>query len=324
MHNIPFLQEMIARELAALDFNLEPHELYTPIDYTLSLSGKRMRPTLLLAGCDIFDGNLSKAVNPAIGMEIFHNFTLLHDDIMDQSPLRRGRPTVHNKWGINTAILSGDAMFIKAYQYISGVEDTCLRKVLQIFNKTALRVCEGQQLDMNYEKRNDISIDDYLYMTELKTAVLLAASLQIGGITAGAGDNDSALLYEFGKNIGIAFQLRDDMLDVFGPKEKTGKRPGGDILSNKKTFLLLKALELADTNVHEQLTGYINSIEFIPEEKIATVTGIYRELNIKDIVTEQIEFFYQQGLKYLWKVNAPETNLNVLRDFTDKLMVREF
>ena len=303
--------------------HLAPSELYEPISYTLLLGGKRMRPVLLLMACDIFDGELEKAIQPALGIEVFHNFTLLHDDIMDKAPLRRNKPTVHEKWNSNVAILSGDTMFVKSYQLIMQSPDSCLRQVLEIFCKTAIEVCEGQQLDMNYETKQNVSIDDYLHMITLKTAVLLAGSLQIGAIIGGAKNEDAQHLYEFGKNIGIAFQLQDDILDVFGDAQKFGKQVGGDILSNKKTFLLLTALELAKGDTLEELENWLSKKQYTAEEKIAAVKNIFLTLDVKAIAGKKMNEYHQKAMQHFNSINCKPEKRAELLAFAESLMVRE-
>ena len=233
------LHEVIERELGKIEYPNSPSKLYQPIEYVMGLGGKRMRPILLLMAYQLFDENIEKAIPPALGIEIFHNFTLLHDDIMDNAPIRRGQQTVHEKWDNNVAILSGDTMLVQVYQLLSDVDKSIVKEVLSVFNKAATQVCEGQQWDMDFETQENVQLADYMKMIENKTAVLLAASLQIGGITAGASKESQNNLYHFGLNMGIAFQLKDDLLDAFGNPDEFGKQIGGDIKANKKTFLLL-------------------------------------------------------------------------------------
>src|SRR3569833_1427024 len=246
MRTINQIQEILNREVESLDFPLYPADLYEPIKYILALGGKRIRPALLLMSCDMFGGDILKAVPPALAIEVFHNFTLMHDDIMDNAPLRRGKVTVHEKWNKNVAILSGDVMLVKGYELMMNVDDRVLRPIMNIFNETAIGVCEGQQIDMEFETRSDVHIDEYINMIRLKTAVVLGGAVKIGALIGGSTPEDALLLQTFGEQLGVAFQLQDDILDVYGDPEKFGKQVGCDILSNKKTFLLLKALELAD------------------------------------------------------------------------------
>lgn len=318
-----YLHQRISEKIQSIDFSGEPKELYEPIEYTLSLGGKRLRPFLVLMVCDLFDGNIDKAINSAIGIELFHNFTLLHDDIMDLAPLRRNSPTVYQKWNTNIAILSGDAMYAKAYELVIESNIEVLKKVLSIFTQTAIEVCEGQQYDMNYETVDKISIADYIKMIRLKTAVLIAASIKIGALVGGASDNDAKNLYKFGECIGIAFQLIDDYLDVYGNQAKFGKKPGGDILSNKKTFLLLKALETAKGSTLDRLILYTNGTNHNPEEKISAITEIYNELNIPELVNDLILEYFNAGKEYLYIVNISAEKKAYFLKFTEELLSRE-
>ena len=319
MYSIQELQTKIQEALSILSFKKNPKELYEPINYTLSLGGKRMRPVLLLMGCDLFGGHIHKAMSPAIGIEVFHNFSLLHDDIMDNAPIRRSQPTVHHKWNTSIAILSGDAMLIEAYKLMMNVENNQLRQVLDIFNNTAILVCEGQQLDMNYETQDHVTIQDYLEMISMKTAVLLAASLQIGALIAGASNDDAQHLYNFGKYLGIAFQLQDDILDVYGDKDKFGKQVGGDIIANKKTYLLLKALELN----HQDLNGILNNKELLPQEKIDAVTAIYDRFKVKEFAEVEMQNYYNKAMKEIATIKLPDERKSILTSFAKSLMVRE-
>src|ERR1700744_2149787 len=258
MKKLEDLQQIISE---AVDKQTFPHylaALYEPISYILSIGGKRMRPALLLMACDLFGGDVDDALAPALAIEVFHNFTLMHDDIMDNAPLRRGRTTVHERWNKNVAILSGDVMLIEGYKLMMQVKDHLLRQILDIFNNTAVGGCAGQQVDMEFEERNDVQIDEYINMIRLKTAVVLGGALKIGALIGGADTEDAVLLQAFGEQLGVAFQLQDDILDVFGDPEKFGKQVGGDILSNKKTFLLLKALELADDGQSQELKYWLS------------------------------------------------------------------
>lgn len=327
MNILASLQSRIKNEIDAIVFESHPAELYDPIKYVLDLGGKRIRPLMVLMGNALFNGDHETAVPAALGIEIFHNFTLLHDDIMDQAPLRRSQPTVHEKWNANVAILSGDTMFVKAYQYMMKVPDKYLKEVLTLFNETAIKVCEGQQFDMNFEKRNNVSIAEYIKMIELKTAVLLAASLKTGAIIAGAHTEAASHIYHFGRNIGIAFQLQDDILDVYAD-ESFGKQVGGDIVSNKKTFLLLKALELANRYQKEELENWIFAKTFNPAEKVEAVKQIFSFLNIRQLAEKEMDKYYELGLKHLEKIAEidPGINLDVLSDlkgFAENLMSRK-
>jgi geranylgeranyl diphosphate synthase type II len=297
--------------------------LYEPISYILSIGGKRMRPALLLLACDLFGGEVDKAIEPALAIEVFHNFTLMHDDIMDKAPLRRGKATVHEKWNTNVAILSGDAMMVEANRMMMLVDDSILRNVLNVFNDTATGVCEGQQIDMSFEQRNDVAIAEYLEMIRLKTAVLLGGTMKIGSIIGGSSATDAELIDSFGVNLGIAFQLQDDILDVYGDPEKFGKQVGGDIISNKKTYLLIKALELAKGETKIELNHWIGLEQFDNVEKVAAVTAIYDALDIRLQAEQAMHSFADKAFAALEAISLPEDHKQYLRDFADSLLVRE-
>jgi len=313
-------------EKLSLELAIPPAELYEPARYMLTLGGKRIRPLFVLLAADLFNGKTDDAIPAALAIELFHNFTLVHDDIMDNAPLRRNQPTVHQKWNSSTAILSGDVMLVKAYQWI-GKSKLC-DVILPVFSEMAAKVCEGQQWDLNYEMLNTISVQQYFKMIELKTAVLIAASMKIGALIGGAKEEDAKNLYEFGKNTGIAFQLQDDLLDVYGEEKKFGKQSGGDIISNKKTFLLLKAIELANLNPYkkEELAQWLS---FFPKnekeskEKVEAVKSIYDFANVKKITETEIHSFHQKAISYLQNVSADENKKKNLSDFTTKLLARE-
>ncbi len=324
MRELQDLQLLIDKAVNNLKYPAYPAELYEPIAYILSMGGKRMRPALLLMACDLFGGDVEKALPPALAIEVFHNFTLMHDDIMDNAPLRRGKVTVHEKWNQNAAILSGDVMLIEGYKLMMQVEDRLLRVILDIFNNTAVGVCEGQQLDMDFEVRNDVKIDEYIYMIRLKTAVVLGGALKIGSILGGADMKDAELIAEFGENIGLAFQLQDDILDIYGSPEKFGKQVGGDIISNKKTYLLIKALELADANQKAELTKWINAEQFDQQGKVEAVTAIYNKVQVRTHAETTMHTYADKAFEALEKINLPEENKQYLRDFADSLMVREY
>ena len=314
---------LVDKELNSLSTKKTPVELYDPIDYTLSLGGKRIRPALLLLANNLFGGEDAAALNAALGIEVFHNFTLVHDDIMDEAPLRRGQESVYKKWNINVAILSGDVMLIQAIQLLSKDNSSSLSEILNVFNKTAVEVCEGQQLDMNFETSSTVSIDDYLKMIELKTAVLLGGSLKIGAIIGGASKDDAIHIYEFGKNLGIAFQLMDDVLDLYGDPEKFGKRIGGDVISNKKTYLLLKAQELAEGKSKKDLDFCMSSTILDDNSKIEKVKTIFNDLNIKKLAVDEMNLFYNTAISHLDSINAPNNKKEVFESFAKSLMNRE-
>jgi geranylgeranyl diphosphate synthase type II len=316
-------QQIINNELEDYAINRFPEELYNPVRYILRIGGKRLRPALVLMSCSIFSDAVNMAIKPALAIEFFHNFTLLHDDIMDNSNIRRGQPTVHKRWDPNTAILSGDVMSILSYKILSESDDRYLKDLLQLFNLTALQVCEGQQYDMNFESRMDVTVAEYLKMIELKTAVLIAASLKAGAISGGAEMLDADLLYEFGKNLGMAFQLRDDQLDVYGDPEKFGKKIGNDIVTNKKTFLLIKALELSDPGARSRLTDLLENDKLPPEMKVREVSNIYQELGIDSISADLALSYYNKSIQYLDRVGAEATRKETLAGFAEKLMNRE-
>lgn len=311
----------IDEHLANLLPGRQPEGLYEPIAYTISLGGKRLRPALCMLASRIFCGDAAKALHPALGIELFHNFTLLHDDIMDDAPLRRGKQTVFVKWNTNTAILSGDAMFTLAYEEIAKVDAAILKEVFTTFNKTALEVCEGQQYDLDFEVLDTVAIDDYIHMITLKTAVLLAASLKIGAITGGATAAQADHLYQFGLNLGIAFQLHDDILDVFGEPEKVGKQAGGDIIANKKTFLYLKSLELAGPESREELIDWYSGPTYNVEEKVAKVKSLFEGANVLHHAEAEKTRYYDIALKHLDELGNVDTL--TLRAFAEALMNRE-
>ena len=317
------ISELIASELEKINWNKEPRGLYEPIDYVLSMGGKRIRPALALMACNLFTENLQPAILPALGIEVFHNFTLLHDDIMDSADVRRGRQTVHKKWNDNTAILSGDVMQISAYQLIAETPTEYLKPVLDLFSKTAAEICEGQQYDVDFEKREFVKADEYLEMIRLKTAVLLGCALKTGALIGGAGDEDAQNLYDFGINIGLAFQLKDDLLDVYGDEATFGKKIGGDILCNKKTYLLIHALQLANGNDAVELKKWLEiSDENQTEEKIKVVTSLFNKLGVKAICEDKMLEFYTKAVANIKKVDIFENNKQELRKIAEKLMVR--
>jgi geranylgeranyl diphosphate synthase type II len=320
MQTIEEIQQRITRALKEIDFRRKPGELYEPISYTLSLGGKRLRPALCLMACDMFGGDVENAINPAIGIEIFHNFTLLHDDIMDEAPIRRGEETVYKKWNTNVAILSGDTMMALAYDYIMKAPESVRSEVFSVFNKTAIEVCEGQQYDMNFETQNDISIKDYIEMIRLKTAVLLAGSLKIGAILAGADAEYGEALYRFGENLGIAFQLKDDLLDVFSDVEKFGKQTGGDIATNKKTFLYLKAFEKAEGETFTRLTHLFDNNS---SDKIAEVKKVYEELNIREDAENEMKKYFNRAIDFIEIIPVNENRKSELIKFAQRLNRRE-
>jgi len=314
------IAEIIEAEINNISYLKDPENLYSPIEYTMELGGKRIRPILLLISYQLFNDNFERAFSPAKAIELFHNFTLLHDDIMDKAPLRRGKITVHKKWNNNIAILSGDVMMIHAYQLLAQVESKYLKSILNIFNKAAIEVCEGQQWDMDFESKDDVPLIDYMQMIEFKTAVLLAASLKIGAVLADAKKKDQNHLYEFGLNMGIAFQLKDDLLDVFGTSKLFGKKIGGDILANKKTFLYLKALQISDFSTKLKLKKLYTS-ENENDTKVEKVKKIFVDLNIKKHTLDLMKSYYIKAMKHLDAIDSDKKS--PLIDFADKLMHRD-
>ena len=320
MKDLSQIAEIIEAEINNISYLKDPENLYSPIEYTMELGGKRIRPILLLISYQLFNDNFERAFSPAKAIELFHNFTLLHDDIMDKAPLRRGKITVHKKWNNNIAILSGDVMMIHAYQLLAQVESKYLKSILNIFNKAAIEVCEGQQWDMDFESKDDVPLIDYMKMIEFKTAVLLASSLKIGAVLAGAKKKDQNHLYEFGLNMGIAFQLKDDLLDVFGTSKLFGKKIGGDILANKKTFLYLKALQISDLSTKLKLKKLYTS-ENENDAKVEKVKKIFVDLNIKKHTLDLMKSYYIKAMKHLDAIDSDKKS--PLIDFADKLMHRD-
>jgi geranylgeranyl diphosphate synthase type II len=319
MKSIQELSALITDELGRVEYPKTPSLLYEPIDYILGLGGKRMRPILVLMAHQLFDKNIKKAFSPALAIEVFHNFTLLHDDIMDNAPLRRGQKTVHEKWNNNVAILSGDTMLVQAYQLMAEVDNAIVKQVLAVFSKAAIEVCEGQQWDMDFETQSDVSIPDYLKMIEYKTAVLLGAALQIGGITAGASKEEQNHLYAFGRDLGISFQLKDDLLDAFGDADAFGKQVGGDIMANKKTYLYLKALALADGTQRQNLEQYFSTND-TSQVKVDAVKTIFLNLEIPELTTNLIREYHARAMENLAAIDSE--NKEPLLAFSALLMDR--
>ncbi len=324
MHSIESLQSKISRAFDELNFPSAPIELYQPVDYTLKLGGKRLRPLLVLAACDLFGGNPDEALNAAISIELFHNFTLLHDDLMDQAPLRRGKETVYKKWNANIAILSGDTMFALANQYMLKSNHDVSPILLGLLNATAIEVCEGQQYDMNFESRTNVSLHEYIEMIRLKTAVLLATSLKTGAIIGGADPDQANKLYGFGINIGLAFQLMDDLLDVYAKEDKFGKQCGGDIISGKKTFLILKALQLSSAQKAIELQNLYQSSDLADAEKVSLVKEIFNELNIYQYTRDEINSYWEKALKSMQIQGLETNNTSTLLTYCAALMDREY
>ncbi|KRT13295.1 isoprenyl synthetase [Pedobacter ginsenosidimutans] len=324
MHTTEELQQILDTAIQNLKFPDHPKQLYDPITYIINLGGKRVRPLLVLMATELFGEDANESIHAAMAIEVFHNFTLVHDDIMDNAPLRRGKATVHEKWSTNIAILSGDVMMVEANKNLAKVNPAFLAPVLNTFNATAQGVCEGQQLDMEFEGRDDVSIEEYINMIRLKTAVLLGGALKLGAIIAGASEKDADLIYQFGENIGIAFQLQDDILDVYADPEKFGKQVGGDIIANKKTFLLLKAFELADGETRASLDTWTAYKEFNAQEKVDTVRQVYDTLDIQYIAKASMNNYLNKALAVFAQINVSDEKKANLLTLTDQLMAREY
>lgn len=317
------LLELVNRALIDNDVAKQPEGLYAPISYVLSLGGKRIRPVLVLMAYELYKEDVETALLPAIGLETYHNFTLLHDDLMDRADVRRGKPTVHRKWDDNTAILSGDNMLIMAMQRVSQCDDKHLPAVVRLFTQTAIEIDEGQQYDMDFESRNDVTEAEYLEMIRLKTSVLLACALKLGAILADAPQSDADELYKFGEKLGLAFQLQDDFLDVYGDYKTFGKQIGGDIMCNKKTYMLINALQLAKGEQATELNGWISRADAKREEKVPAVTRIYNELGIPEMAKQRINEYTQQALEHLDAVNISDERKSELRSLALQMLNRQ-
>ncbi len=322
MHSINQYQEYIAGYLQSEYETKEPQNLYNPIHYILGLGGKRIRPVLTLMAAEVFDTDYQKALPAALAVEVFHNFSLVHDDIMDDAPLRRGHETVHEKWNVNTAILSGDAMLILAYQYFEKYTTEVFRKLAQLFSKTALEVCEGQQYDVDFETRDDVSVPEYLKMIEYKTAVLVAAAMKMGAIVAETSEENANLIYDFGLNLGLAFQLQDDYLDAFGNPETFGKQVGGDIIENKKTYLYLKAMDFSDDHQKAQLAHLFSIHPNESQDKIDSVKAIFQSTGAAAETQKCITEYTLKAFETLEKMNISADKKVALKAFGEKLMNR--
>jgi geranylgeranyl diphosphate synthase, type II len=316
-------QVLIEKEIKNKKYGKTPASLYEPIGYLMSLGGKRLRPMLTLLSYSLYKKDIETVVPSAIAVEVFHNFTLMHDDIMDKAPLRRGKPTVHEKWNVNTAILSGDVMQVKVYEILNKLEANTFKVVSREFNNCAIEVCEGQQWDMEFETTDKVTEAQYLNMIRLKTAVLLGFCLEYGAILAGASEEDRKLLYAFGTNIGIGFQLKDDLLDAYADPKKFGKQVGGDIISNKKTWLLIKALEKAKGKQRRELLSLLKATRFNKNEKVKAVKAIYDSLNIPALANKKIDQYFAKGFADLEKLSVDTSSKAVLKNFTESLIQRQ-
>lgn len=323
MYNTNELLEIVNKALVDHDTRKVPEGLYAPISYTLSLGGKRIRPVLLLMSYNLYQKDVTPAILPAIGLETYHNFTLLHDDLMDRAEVRRGKPTVHKKWDDNTAILSGDNMLVMAMQRISQCDPAYLPQMVSLFTKTAIEIDEGQQYDMDFENRNDVTEEEYLEMIRLKTSVLLACALKMGAILADAPTADADALYEFGEKIGLAFQLQDDYLDVYGDFKTFGKQIGGDIMCNKKTYMLINAQLRAQGNLGEELRKWLSMEHADRDTKVNAVTRIYNELGIPELAKQRINEYFCQAMENLDKVQLPHERKQMLHELAQRLLNRK-
>ena len=317
------LYEKVNTFIDKLTYNREPKSLYDPIKYVLSLGGKRIRPVLMLLGYNLWKDDPERILMPAVAVETYHNYTLLHDDLMDNADKRRGHDTVHKKWDANTAILSGDAMLVVAYQRLATVDQTKLKPVLDLFTETALEIDEGQQFDIDFENRSDVKEEEYIEMIRLKTSVLLACALKIGAILANAPVTDAEALYKFGEQLGLAFQLQDDLLGVYGDTKVFGKEIGGDIMCNKKTFMLINAFNRANDAQLKELQKWCSGEKFDRKEKVAAVTHLYDEIGIRQLCEAKIEYYFEESKKWLDKVSVPEERKAHLRAYVNQMMKRE-
>ncbi len=323
MYSIKEIQEDFEKYIQGLDYSHDPDNLYAPVRYVLSAGGKRLRPTLLIAAYNMYSDNVSSVWPAAAGMEIFHNFTLLHDDLMDNADMRRGRPTVHTKWNANTAILSGDGMLVLAYCYLTQMGGPMLRQVLDLANETFIGIMDGQQNDMDFEQRSDVTEEEYIEMIRLKTSVLLAACLKMGAILGGASDSDAQLMYRLGEKIGLAFQLQDDYLDVYGDPRTFGKKIGGDILCNKKTYLYINACRLANESQSAELARWAAYDGNDPESKISAVRAIYDQTGVPQMSERLIAELFDEGMTMLDQVSVPSERKEILRQYAHSLLGRK-
>lgn len=317
------IQEKVNAYIASLPYERRPKSLYDPIEYVLAAGGKRIRPSFVLMAYNLFHDDVDRILPVATALETYHNYTLLHDDLMDKADMRRGRPTVHKKWDDNTAILSGDTMLVLAYEHLAKCDTKYLKPALDLFTETALEVSEGQQFDMEFETRNDVAEEEYIEMIRLKTSVLLACALKMGAVVAGASDADANALYAFGEKVGLAFQLQDDLLDVYGDPKVFGKAIGGDITSNKKTFMLINAFNRADAGTRAELERWTTATEFDPAEKIAAVTEIYNRLGIDKLAEQRIKEYFEQSRQHLDELSVSDDRKAVLSEYTERMMNRK-
>ena len=324
MHSIEELRELFTAYLNQESFQQEPKNLYEPNNYFLQIGGQRLRPVLLLLATELFNGKIENALPASLAIEYFHNFTLIHDDVMDNAPVRRGFKTIHEKYNLNTAILSGDVLMIKACEYLSKVEAIYFKTVFDVYTKTAIEVCEGQQYDIDFETKDAVTHDEYIEMIRLKTSVLLAASMKIGAILGGAGETDAALLYTYAENLGIAFQIQDDILDCYGDEALVGKQPGGDIIQNKKTLLLIEAIKRSSIKNDGRLQEWISKKEFNNTEKVIDFLSIFNDYDIKSFALQQRDAYVQKSVHALESISLDEPKKAVLKSLVDYLVLRDF
>jgi len=324
MHSIEELRELFTAYLNQESFQQEPKNLYEPNNYFLQIGGKRLRPVLLLLATELFNGKIENALPASLAIEYFHNFTLIHDDVMDNAPVRRGFKTIHEKYNLNTAILSGDVLMIKACEYLSKVEAVYFKTVFDVYTKTAIEVCEGQQYDIDFETKDAVTHDEYIEMIRLKTSVLLAASMKIGAILGGAGETDAALLYTYAENLGIAFQIQDDILDCYGDEALVGKQPGGDIIQNKKTLLLIEAIKRSSIKNDDRLQEWISKKEFNNTEKVNDFLSIFNDYDIKSFALKKRDTYVQKSVQALESISLDEPKKAVLKSLVDYLVLRDF
>ena len=317
------LLDIVRGHIAGLQFTRTPKGLYDPVSYVLSLGGKRIRPVLMLMAYNLYREDVKSILQPATGIEVYHNYTLLHDDLMDRADMRRGKATVHKVWNDNVAILSGDAMLVLAYQFMAQCASERLKDVMDLFSLTALEICEGQQLDMEFESRGDVTEEEYIEMIRLKTAVLLGGALKIGAIIGGANETDAGLMYRFGESLGLAFQLQDDWLDVYGDPARFGKKIGGDILNNKKTYMLINAQRRADGADAEELSRWLTATQYDPAEKIAAVTALYNRVGAGELCLQQVDAYSRRAIEALRRVGVDDAAKQPLYDLSTTLMKRD-
>ena len=323
MYTSTEILNLVNHYIDQLQYDRRPESLYEPIKYVLSLGGKRIRPVLMLLAYNLYKEDPERILMPAVGLETYHNYTLLHDDLMDNADMRRGHDTVHKKWDANKAILSGDSMLVLAYQRIQQCDSRHLQAVLDVFTETALEIGEGQEYDMTFETRNNVTEEEYIEMIRLKTSVLLACAVKIGGILADAPASDIDNLYKFGEQLGLAFQLQDDLLDVYGDPAVFGKAIGGDITSNKKTYMLINAVNRASKEQREELMKWITASQFDREEKVSAVTALYNQIGIRQLCEQKINYYFDECRKYLAKVGVGAERKQMLLDYTDEMMKRK-